>query len=318
MDASNFTGLISNVSDVSDLPQSLWNLQLLFPALVLSLCFLLGVPGNITVIILKPNWRNLSSLSQSLILNLAISDLLCLLTLPLWIYSYLFGWPFDLITCKLVSYLVYCSIYGSLLTVTGLSIQRYLVVVRQRRCHQVQRRMLLFMLWLVSIILSIPALMVRNLRTNQHWISCEAQYSSAFQQVAVLLAETVFGFVSISLVALSCVFLYRKVHQTAFFNHSQTTKLLSSIIVSFFVLWAPYHTINLMGVAAVCLKNDALLKLFREIVDIYKAVTFINSCLNPLLYAFTSRKMSMFCKKIKQLQHKIRNKQPQISVIAEP
>uniref|UniRef100_A0A3Q2CJP2 Zgc:194202 n=1 Tax=Cyprinodon variegatus TaxID=28743 RepID=A0A3Q2CJP2_CYPVA len=227
MDASNFTGLISNVSDVSDLPQSLWNLQLLFPALVLSLCFLLGVPGNITVIILKPNWRNLSSLSQSLILNLAISDLLCLLTLPLWIYSYLFGWPFDLITCKLVSYLVYCSIYGSLLTVTGLSIQRYLVVVRQRRCHQVQRRMLLFMLWLVSIILSIPALMVRNLRTNQHWISCEAQYSSAFQQVAVLLAETVFGFVSISLVAL-------KVTQAAFFNYPQTTRLLTSIVISNF------------------------------------------------------------------------------------
>ncbi|MED6250099.1 hypothetical protein ATANTOWER_024656 [Ataeniobius toweri] len=106
----------------------------------------------------------MSRLSQSLLLNLAISDQLCLLTLPPWIYSLLFGWKFDPVACKRLACLVYCSVYGRLLTVTGLSIRRYLVVVRQRRCHQVRRRMLLFMFWLTAVILSIPGLVNWNLQ----------------------------------------------------------------------------------------------------------------------------------------------------------
>lgn len=76
-------------------------------------CFLLRVPGNIAVIILKPNWQHLSSPGQSLTLNLAVSDLLCLLTLPLRVYTFLPGWTFGLVACKLLAYLVCCSLRGS-------------------------------------------------------------------------------------------------------------------------------------------------------------------------------------------------------------
>uniref|UniRef100_A0A8C7WVR4 G-protein coupled receptors family 1 profile domain-containing protein n=1 Tax=Oryzias sinensis TaxID=183150 RepID=A0A8C7WVR4_9TELE len=84
------------------------------PAVIMSLCFLLGVPGNIAVIILKPNFQQLSSMTQSLMLNLAVSDLLFLLTLPLWIYSLLYSWIFGLLACKILAYLMYCSVYGTL------------------------------------------------------------------------------------------------------------------------------------------------------------------------------------------------------------
>ncbi|KAM4713116.1 leukotriene B4 receptor 1-like [Anableps anableps] len=318
MEQLTSTVVNTNFSSPGPFLQPSWNSSDLVATVVLSICFLLGVPGNIAVILLKPNWEHLSSLSQCLMLNLAISDLLSLLTLPLWIYSFLFGWTFDLVPCKLLAYLVYCSIYASLLTVTGLSIQRYLVVVRQRRCHQVKRRVLLFMLWLAAGILSIPALVIRNLQKNNHWISCEGQYSSDAQWVAVLLTETVFGFISFILVAFSYVCLHRKVNQSAFFNNPQTTRLLTSIIVSFFVLWAPYHTINVLGVAAICLKNDNLLKFCNKTWNIFGAVTFINSCLNPLLYAFTSQKMCSVCKKTEQLQQRFRNSQTEISTIPEP
>uniref|UniRef100_A0A3B5LQ57 G-protein coupled receptors family 1 profile domain-containing protein n=1 Tax=Xiphophorus couchianus TaxID=32473 RepID=A0A3B5LQ57_9TELE len=290
-----------------------WNTSNLVTAVVLSICFFLGVSGNIAVLILKPNWQNMSSLSQSLMLNLAISDLLSLLTLPLWIYAFLFGWKFDLVPCKLLAYVVYCSIYASLLTVSGLSIQRYLVVVRQRRCHQVKRRALLFTLWLVASILAIPALVVQNLQTDQQWIICKGQYSSDAQWVAVLLTETVFGFICFILVAFSYVCLQKRVNQSAFFNNPQTTRLLTSIIVSFFVLWAPYHTTNVLGVAAICLKNDNLLNFCDETWNVCGAVTFINSCLNPLLYAFTSCKMCSVCRKTEELQQRFRNSQTEIS-----
>uniref|UniRef100_A0A3B5LJY2 G-protein coupled receptors family 1 profile domain-containing protein n=1 Tax=Xiphophorus couchianus TaxID=32473 RepID=A0A3B5LJY2_9TELE len=259
--------------DCADHP---WNTSNLVTAVVLSICFFLGVSGNIAVLILKPNWQNMSSLSQSLMLNLAISDLLSLLTLPLWIYAFLFGWKFDLVPCKLLAYVVYCSIYASLLTVSGLSIQRYLVVVRQRRCHQVKRRALLFTLWLVASILAIPALVVQNLQTDQQWIICKGQYSSDAQWVAVLLTETVFGFICFILVAFSYVCLQKRV------NHN-------------FVLWSPLHTINVLALGAICFKNNSLLESCVNIWDIVKAIAFLNNCINPLLYAFNFHKMCRVC-----------------------
>uniref|UniRef100_A0A3P9P921 G-protein coupled receptors family 1 profile domain-containing protein n=1 Tax=Poecilia reticulata TaxID=8081 RepID=A0A3P9P921_POERE len=301
MDQLNFTVVTLNSSFPGHLPHSSWYYNGLIPGVVLSFCFVLGVPGNLAVILLKSKWKKISSLSQSLMLNLAISDLLCLLTLPPKIYALLFDWKFGLVACKILNYLLYTSIYGShLLTVSGLSIQRYLVVVRQRRCQQVKRRTLLFMLWLVASILAIPALVVQNLQIKQQWVSCQGQYSSDAQWVAVLLTETVFGFICFILVAFSYVCLQKRVNQSAFFNNPQTTRLLTSIIVCFFVLWAPYHTTNVLGVAAICLKNDNLLNFCHETWSIFGAVTFINSCLNPLLYAFTSRKMCSLCRKTEE------------------
>ncbi|KAF3849739.1 hypothetical protein F7725_019458 [Dissostichus mawsoni] len=145
---------------------------------VFFICFLLGVPGNIAVIILKPNWQYLSSLSQSLMLNLAISDLICLLLRP-------------------------------------------------------------------------PS-----------------------QLVAVLLKECLIGFFSISVVAFSYMGLHRKVNHAAFFNNPQTGHKM------------PFYITNVLGLAALSLKNEALLKFCWNIWNLVTALVVVNSCLNPLLYAF--------------------------------
>ncbi|KAL7389209.1 hypothetical protein ABVT39_028354 [Epinephelus coioides] len=297
MEQLNSSVVTSNISSSpGHPPPASWDSRGLVPAVVLSVCFLLGVPGNIAVIILRPNWENMSSLSQILMLNLAISDLLCLITLPLWICSLLNGWNLGLVACKLLTYLVLCSIYCSMQTVTVLSVQRYLQVVRlQRSLDQVGRRRLLVLLWLVAMILSISRLVVRQLTTDQHWTHCDWSFSSEAQQVAVQLTEILIGFISISVVAFSYIGLKRKVDQAAFFNNPQTTRLVTSIIVTFFVLWMPYYIINVLGVAGVLLKSERLMKFFVDSKDIATALTFVNSCLNPLLYAFSSRNMCTVC-----------------------
>ncbi|XP_033505136.2 leukotriene B4 receptor 1-like [Epinephelus lanceolatus] len=297
MEQLNSSVVTSNISSSpGHPPPASWDSRGLVPVVVLSVCFLLGVPGNIAVIILRPNWENMSSLSQILMLNLAISDLLCLITLPLWIYTLLFSWKLGLVACKLLMYLMYCSIYSSTLTVMVLSVQRYLQVVRlQTFLDQRGRRRLVVLLWLVAMILSISRLVVLQLTTDKHWTNCQSSFSSEAQQVAVQLTETLIGFISISVVAFSYISLYRTVDQAAFFNNPQTTRLVTSIIVTFFVLWMPYIIINVLGVAGVLLKNERLMKFFVDSRDIAAALTFVNSCLNPLLYAFASRNMCTVC-----------------------
>uniref|UniRef100_A0A669AVX6 Zgc:194202 n=1 Tax=Oreochromis niloticus TaxID=8128 RepID=A0A669AVX6_ORENI len=274
------------------------------PTVVMSICFLLGFPGNIAVIILKPDWETMSSLSQSLMLSLAVSDLLCMLTIPVWIYSLLNNWMIGLVSCKLIMYFVYCTIYGSLLlTVTVMSVQRYFqVVYLQRNLNQVQAWKLLVPLWLVAMILSIPALVVRQLVEQSDWTYCKHQYCSVSQSMAVLLTEIVVGFVSVSLNVFSYIRLYREVSQAAFFNNPQTTRLITSIIVTFFVVWVPCLAINVLGVAAISLNNKDLLKFCEEAWGTVTALTFANGAVNPLLYAFTSNRLStLLCHRTAQL-----------------
>ncbi|XP_014327727.1 leukotriene B4 receptor 1-like [Xiphophorus maculatus] len=296
MEQLNATVVSTNLSSTEHPTLPSWKAGGLVSVVICIFCFLLGVPGNIAVILLKPNWQNLSSLSRTLMLNLSVSDLLCLVTLPIWAYSILYGWIFQLAACKLLAYLVYCSIHGSLLTITTLSVHRYLTVVRRQKCNQVQKRVLLVLLWLVALILSIPVLVVRQLKTNQQSAHCRSQFTSETQWVVLLLLESLFGFVCFSLVCCTYIRLHRKVKQTALFNHPQTTQLVISIIVSFFVLWIPYHTINLLAVAAISLQHVDLLNFCTDQQELAVSLTFLHSCLNPLLYAFSSPKMCTVCK----------------------
>uniref|UniRef100_A0A3Q1BME7 G-protein coupled receptors family 1 profile domain-containing protein n=1 Tax=Amphiprion ocellaris TaxID=80972 RepID=A0A3Q1BME7_AMPOC len=284
MEQLNFTMVESNTSSSPEYQPDV------VPAVLLSICFLLGVPGNIAVVLLRPNWQHLSSLSQSLMLNLAFSDLLCLLTLPVWIYMLLYSWTLGLeASCKLVSYLVYCSIYGSQLTVTMLAVQRYLLVVRLKKFLHLGRKRLLALLWLVAALLSIPALDFHQLTTDQNWPQCWRFYSSDAQSVAALLTESVVGFILLSVVAFAYIQVRKKVNQASFFNNPQTNRLVTSIIVTSLVLWVPYHIVN-VSVVAISLKRRS--EMFADKTwGIVAAVTFVNSCLNPLLYAFASYKM---------------------------
>ncbi|XP_005449682.2 C-C chemokine receptor type 8-like [Oreochromis niloticus] len=281
------------------------------PTVVMSICFLLGFPGNIAVIILKPDWETMSSLSQSLMLSLAVSDLLCMLTIPVWIYSFLNNWMISLVSCKLITYFVYCTIYGSLLTVTLLSVQRYLQVVHlQRSLNRVEARKLLVPLWLAAMILSTPELVVRKLVEQQHWTKCKNKHSSDGQRLAVVLTETLVVFLSLSVIMFTYIGLYRKVNRAAFFNNPQTTRLITRIIVTSVVLWMPYLSVNVLGVAAISLKNGGLLKFCEDSWSIVGALTFINSALNPLLYAFTSIRLTTLRQKLaEQLIQKFKNSQ---------
>uniref|UniRef100_A0A3B3DTX3 G-protein coupled receptors family 1 profile domain-containing protein n=1 Tax=Oryzias melastigma TaxID=30732 RepID=A0A3B3DTX3_ORYME len=279
MEQLNLTAVTPNISSSPGLlrPPSM-DSRGVVPAVVLSLCFLLGLPGGIAVIILKPNFHQLSSMTQTLMLNLAVSDLVGLLILPPWIYSLLYGWIFGLVACKILKYFMYCCVYGSLLTIVLLSFQRYMLVVHQQFYNQTKMRLLLVLLWLVALILSIPGLVVQQLTPNQQWVHCINQFSSRAQKMAMLLAEAIVGFASFFIVAFSYIQLYRKVKQTPFFNNPQTSRLVTSIIIVFICLWIPY-----------CIADVLTVKIFKDIQDIAGVLIYINSCLNPILYTFMSK-----------------------------
>ena len=95
----------------------------------LGLCFLIGVPGNIAVIMVILRHFKKDNFTMHLMLNLATSDILCLVSLPLWMFALLDSWIFGPAVCKALSYLIVTCLYTSLLTVTLMSVHRFVMVL---------------------------------------------------------------------------------------------------------------------------------------------------------------------------------------------
>ncbi|XP_036400070.1 leukotriene B4 receptor 1-like [Megalops cyprinoides] len=266
------------------------------PSVVMGLCCLVGVPGNIAVVVVIAHNFKRENFTLKLMLNLAVSDLLCLITLPVWIYSLLYGWSFGPAVCKFISYLVYCSLFASVLTVTLMSVQRYLTVLYTQcwaRLRGTGERVLLVTLWGLAGVLSCPVFVVRDVVAEENGtVHCTRHYRSDTEEVTTLLLETVLAFVlPFSILVTSYFCLHKKVNQTAFFSSQRMTKLVTSIVVTFFIFWFPLHVINILGISAVFLKSKTLENFCKTSWLITTALSFINSCVNPFLYAFASRNL---------------------------
>ena len=263
---------------------------------VLGLCFLLGMPGNIMVVVVILRNFKKDNFTLQLMLNLAASDMLSLITLPLWIHYLLVGWTFSQDVCKLLTVFVFISLYTSVMTVTLMSVQRYVAVLYSQQWAKLGgkgEKALLFCLWLLACILSSPAAVTSNVRKEGVLRDCKMVFTSDGQRAAVYIFQTLLGFVApFAILVTSYCRLHRKVHETAFFNSKRLTKLVTNILVTFFILWIPFHVVNIINVVGIALKSShpgASKQLFdfRTVAgNIVGSFPFINSCVNPFLYAF--------------------------------
>ncbi|XP_073696167.1 leukotriene B4 receptor 1-like [Garra rufa] len=262
---------------------------------VLGLCCALGVPGNIAVLAMLTQHLKEDSFTPKLMLSLAISDLLSLITLPVWIYALLNGWVFGQGLCKLFSYVVYCSLYSSVLSVTLLSVQRYLQVLYPQRWAKLGRKGqkgLIFGIWTSSGALASYALYYRNVNRNKNGLlQCFQDYRNDQEKLVVLVVETLVMFV-VPLFSMLCFYLrlHQRVNQSASFRSHRLTQLAVRIVATFFIFSTP------------CLINNLILMAVSWKSDVSNNVTgalfFINSCVNPFLYAFSARAL-----RFKRKQH---------------
>ncbi|XP_050966808.1 C-X-C chemokine receptor type 2-like [Labeo rohita] len=258
---------------------------------VLGLCCVLGVPGNIAVLVMLIQHLKEDSFTPKLMLSLAVSDLLSLIFLPVWIYALLNGWIFGQGLCKFFSYVVYWSLYSTVLSVTLLSLQRYLQVLypqRWAKLGQKGQNGLIFAIWTSSGVLASYALYYRNAKKKYGRLRCYQDYTNKEEQIVVLLVETLVMFVVplFSLLYFYCR-LHQRINQSAFFRSHRLKKLVIRIVVAFFIFSTPCMINNLV-LMAMPLKSAAS-------NNVTGALFFINSCVNPFLYAFSAR--TLRCKR---------------------
>ncbi|ROI27765.1 C-X-C chemokine receptor type 4 [Anabarilius grahami] len=260
--------------------------EMLTSSTVLGLCCALGVPGNLAVLVMLAQHLKEGSFTPKLMLSLAVSDLLSLIFLPVWIYALLNGWVFGRGLCKLFSYVVYWSLYSSVLSVTLLSVQRYLQVLYPQRWAKLGKKGqngLIFGIWASSGALASYAIYYRSVEQKKDGLlHCYQDYRNNLEKIVVLLVETLVMFI-VPLFSLLCFYLrlHQRISRSASFSNHRLTKLSVRIVMAFFIFGTPCMINNVVSMV-VSWESDAS-------HNVTGALFFINSCVNPFLYAFSAR-----------------------------
>lgn len=149
-------------------------------ALILSIVFLLGFPGNLFIIwsILARAKRH--SVTTLIILNLAIADGSLMALTPFFI-AYLVSkeWPFGEAMCKILFYLCLLNMYASIQLIMLMSVYRMLAVLWPQRVARISGRKtvmrVLVVVWVLVMIASIPAMLFRKVgKNNRNKLVCDS------------------------------------------------------------------------------------------------------------------------------------------------
>ncbi|XP_024250926.1 atypical chemokine receptor 2-like [Oncorhynchus tshawytscha] len=272
----------------------------LISSIIMGLCCVLGFPGNIAVlvVILRRSSRRLN-FTLCLMLNLASSDILCLATVPMWIYHILHAWILGCAACNLATFLLLFSLCCNMLTVTLFGVHRYLQVLYPQMLNRLGRKgeaVLLLALWGLACALTALAVATRDVVDGE--LKCQRHTGSDAERVAVLVLENVLWFVvPFSVLVTSYCCLHRRVDQTALFSSAKMTRLVTSVVVAFFILWIPVHIVNMVDITYIVQQTSlpelsVALRYHRNTAArVARCFMVFNCCLDPFLYAFALRRI---------------------------
>uniref|UniRef100_A0A4W5N267 G protein-coupled receptor 68 n=1 Tax=Hucho hucho TaxID=62062 RepID=A0A4W5N267_9TELE len=261
------------------------------------LVLLIGVPTN--VFSLYHAWLQLQAKNELgvYLLNLTVSDLLYLASLPLWL-QYIFqgdDWSQTEWLCQLCGFLLYENIYISIGFLCCISIDRYLAVVypfnftafRSMRAATLASAFI----WLKEIAVGVVFFRHKELstdRTNQsvcfeHYPMQQWEYPINYYRFSV-------GFLfPLGILSVSYFRVLRAVRKSTGTQSAQKTRikhLVTSTIVIFLVCFSPYHVFLLLRTV---FERDCpfIISIFNY-YHFSLLLTSFNCLADPALYCFVS------------------------------
>ncbi|XP_071342872.1 C-X-C chemokine receptor type 2-like [Trachinotus anak] len=279
------------------------------------LIFLLAIPGNLVVgLVIGLNKQSLTP-SDLYLFHLAVADLLLAITLPLLAVAVTRGWVFGDAMCKIVTILQELSFYSSILFLTCISVDRYMVIVRAMDARKGNRQVLSWgvcaAVWVVGAFLSLPGLFnSASSSQNSSHIVCNERYdpSSANEwRLATRILRHTLGFLVPLAVMLSCygITIRRLFAIRGGFQRQRAMRVIVAVVAAFLLCWTPHHVAvmadSFFRTKIVTYKCEA-----RTAVDQAMLATqslgLLHSCVNPVLYAFVGEK---FRRRLEQILRKI-------------
>ncbi|KAM9728450.1 lysophosphatidic acid receptor 6-like [Menidia menidia] len=276
---------------------------------VFSLVFVVGLLFNMMAIYIFFCTLKLRNETTTYMINLVVSDSLFVLSLPFRIvYFVQRNWIFGSELCKISVALFYTNMYGSILFLTCISVDRFLAIVYPFRSQAIRTKrnakLACLTVWVMVLAGSIPTGFLLDTtspnNTNSSANFCFENYSKkqwrAELSRVVVFIETV-GFILPLMINVFCSIMVlktlRKPQTISRGGNLNKTKILRMILVHLFVFcfcFIPYN-VNLMFYAAVrskYLKGCYAELVVRTIYPIALCIAVTNCCFDPVIYYFTS------------------------------
>lgn len=267
---------------------------------------LCGLVGNGLVIYVVLRFSKMKTVTNLYILNLAISDVLFLISLPFLITTTILEyWIFGRAMCKI--YFVFFSInfFTSVFTLTAMSADRYLAV-----CHPVRSvyyrttRIAFFIclsIWSISFFVMLPIILYSTTVANRKYIDRET-CTISWPENQPIPGDKAFTWYTFLLgflipVALISVFYIsvilrlksvgpRKKSKERKKSNRKVTRMVLAMISVYVICWLPYW----------CFQGNLTFKPSGSILpqwqiymfSAFTVLSFANSMINPILYAFLS------------------------------
>lgn len=263
--------------------------------------FCVALAGNLFALWLlvvkeRRNWHTGVVLSC----NLAISDLLYVLTLPLLIVYYTLGkhWIFGNAVCKIERFLFTCNLYVSIFFIMGISVNRCVALAwpffARSHVRPAHAKAVSVAIWILVGVISCPVLKYASICPSTHNMNktlcvshCESHGdASSFFTYKIFLA--VFGCLVPFLVTLAsyCVVIWVvwKNANITTLEKRKVALMVISVLVLYAISFVPYHVFQNYHLYLKIKHPDTFVCWVYDSYQISKGLATLNMCIHPLLY----------------------------------
>ncbi|XP_053870730.1 lysophosphatidic acid receptor 6 [Malaclemys terrapin pileata] len=273
-----------------------------------SMVFVLGLISNCVAIYIFTFTLKMRNETTTYMLNLAISDLLFVFTLPFRIYYFTIrNWPFGDIFCKISVTLFHTNMYGSIFFLTCISVDRFLAIVHPfwSKTLRTKRnaKIVCVAVWITVLAGSMPASFFQSTsiqnKTGQNQNTCFENFSKDTWQTYILriviFIEIVGFFIPLILNVTCSTMVLRTLNKPGTLSRNKLSKkkVLKMIfvhLVIFCFCFVPYNvTLILYSLMRTQpWTNCSLVTAIRTMYPITLCIAVSNCCFDPIVYYFTS------------------------------
>ncbi|XP_060524824.1 opsin, ultraviolet-sensitive-like [Cylas formicarius] len=246
--------------------------QYVFLAVLYTAIMLVGILGNCLVVYMFVRCKPLRTASNTLVVNLAISDLLMMSKMPVFVYNCMYSGPIlGNIGCQFYGFLGGLTGTVSIMTLSAISLDRFLVIKYPFKLKYTKMRIKICLVfcWCYGLSFSVIPLLDIGFGKYQYegfLTSCSFDYLSETRAVRyfILAYFTAAFIVPMSAITFSYIGIVKVVgsrsigskresfrHVTEEDKHKQELKLavvVLLVIFLWFFSWTPYATVALLGV----------------------------------------------------------------------
>ncbi|XP_060104884.1 C-C chemokine receptor type 1-like [Heteronotia binoei] len=264
-----------------------------------SLVFTFGLLGNALVVLILILFKKLKSMTDIYLLNLAISDLLFIVSLPFWAYAVGNEWVFGNTMCKILSAAYDTGFYSGSFFIILLTIDRYLAIVHavfaMKARTAVYGMLSSGFTWVLALFASVPTLMFSTVQKRKEGWRCSLlmQEKSALKELLVFM-RFILGLVIPWLIMVFC---YVQILMILMKNRNdkklKAVRLIFVIMVVYFIFWVPYNvTLLLVTYQQPCTRDC-----YDHVglaIQVTETIAMTHCCINPVIYAFVGEKFRKY------------------------